>query len=152
MSESPQSAYDVLNETVEPAMYINIDYRAEATDEERAAGDEVAREFDLAEPARRPRPLYAIHADVKALSVAQSQAVAGDLFGGNPPKVDTDTGPNAPDLLVIKILRQTGSLSAADKRLTEQAAMAIYALDNPNYLVHPPFDPSINVPGDEADV
>jgi hypothetical protein len=98
---------------------------------------------------RRPRVLYNIYQDVNALTGAQKTNIGADLFGGSPPRVSTDTGPNAPDLLIIWTMRQLTSLAVADKRLLETDAISIYVLDNPTYLVHPSFDPSINLPGDE---
>lgn len=149
MSENPLSADDVVNRTVDPPMNIRIDYRSEATTSEMINGDETARVFDLAAVPRRPRVLYAVYKDVSALTGPQKTNIGNDLFSGSPPKVATDTGPNAPDLLILWTLRQVASLSTADKRLLETDAISIYTLDNPNYLVSPPFDPSINVPGDE---
>jgi len=99
---------------------------------------------------RQPRVLYAIWKDIGALSGAQKQNIANDLFSGDPPKVTQDTGVNAPDLLILWTLQNSVSLSTTDKQSAQRSAMSIYTLDNPKYLVHPPFDPTINVPGDEV--
>jgi len=98
---------------------------------------------------RKPRVLYAIWQDIGALSGSQKNNIATDLFGGTPPKVSQDTGPNAPVLLTLSDLQKMAALSTADKQSAQRSAISIFTLDNPTYLVHPPFDPSINVPGDE---
>lgn len=97
---------------------------------------------------RRKRKVYDMYVDIAALTATQQSAIAADLFGGSPPKYTQDEGDDAPDLLVLWVLSQTG-LSAADKNLVKRAAAAIYARDNPKYLVNPPFAPAINIPGDE---
>lgn len=128
---------------------VRIDYQPTATAGEISAGDNVAINFDLTEGLRKPRILYSIWQDIGALTGAQKTAIATDLFGGNPPKVTQDTGPNAPDLLTLWVLQNTTTLSTVDKQSAQRAAMSIFTLDNPTYLVHPPFDPSISIPGDE---
>lgn len=98
---------------------------------------------------RRPRLLFAIWTDLGALTAAQKTAIWADLSAGNPPKFTQDRGANASSLLVLFTLQQLGGLSVSDKALCKQSAAAIFCLDNPAYLVHPAFDPTLNVPGDE---
>jgi hypothetical protein len=100
---------------------------------------------------RQRRRLYDVFNDIGALTAAQKLAISNDLFGGSPPKFTQDTGDDAADLLVLYCLSQTG-LSAADKNLVKQASAAIYARDNPAYLVGQTFGgtvAAINIPGDE---
>lgn len=148
MSLTRMTPFDVTNATVYPVRYVRVDYTADAAAEEIEAGDHVARTFNLAEPPRRRRPLYAIHKDVSGLANDEISAISADLFGGDPPKVALDEGPNAPDLLTLRILRNSPGMPPAVKRECDMAAIAIYTQDNPNYLVNPPFAPNVNVPGD----
>jgi len=128
---------------------VRIDYQLTATAGEKSAGDNVAINFDLTQGLRVPRVLYSIWQDIGALTGAQKTAIATDLFSGTPPKVSQDTGPNAPVLLTLSDLQKMAALSTADKQSAQRSAISIFTLDNPTYLVHPPFDPTINVPGDE---
>jgi hypothetical protein len=98
---------------------------------------------------RRPRLLVDIYQDVSALSGEQKTNIGTDLFGGSPSKLSQDSGPNAPDLLVLWTLRQLVTLSQADKRLLELDAITIYVHDNPRYLDPCLFDLTISIPGDE---
>jgi hypothetical protein len=98
---------------------------------------------------RRKRRLYDVFQAIGALSNSQKLAISSDLFSGTPPKFALDEGDDSPDLLVLYVLQLTGGLSTADKNLVKQAAASVYARDNPTYLVHPSFDPTINVPGEE---
>ncbi len=86
--------------------------------------------------------------NIGALTGPQQLAIATDLFGGVPPKFTSDAGEDSADLLVLYCLSQTG-LSTADKNLVKRSAAAIYTRDNPLYLTHPSFDPTILVAGDE---
>jgi hypothetical protein len=98
---------------------------------------------------RKPRLLLDVYNDLVALSAAQKTNINADLFVGSPPKFTGDTGSSQADLLVLWTLQQVGGLSVGDKTLVKLAAAAIYCLDNPKYLVHPSFDATILVPGDQ---
>jgi hypothetical protein len=92
------------------------------------------------------RSLLAIRADIVALTNAQKTAIWTALTTGSPPRWSTDVGPNAAALAVIQMLGSSGSLSAADVLEAKIRAATFYAQDNPAFLVHPSFDPTINVP------
>src|SRR5215471_18925124 len=96
---------------------------------------------------RRPRLIYDVYQDVGALTAAQKTAVWNDLSAGTPPKWAQDRGANAADNHILWMLAtQLGAVQTqADKRLCQQMLISIYCTDNPNFLVHPPFDPSINI-------
>lgn len=104
---------------------------------------------------RKPRPLYEIRADVQALSVGQFNAVWSDLSApvpgpaGPPRKYLADPGPNAGSIFVFDWALYVSGPTAAQQRAGQISLTAMYCQDNPRYLVHPPFDNSINVPGDE---
>lgn len=101
---------------------------------------------------RRPRTLLAIRADLLALSASQRAAVWAAFTSGSPPLFATDAGPNAAAVYCLWVLGKSGSLPAADVNEARVGAVAMYAQDNPGWLVNPAFDPSISVPGDEPDV
>jgi hypothetical protein len=91
--------------------------------------------------------LVNIYTAIQALTATQKTNISNDLFSGSPMKVLTDAGPNAASLAVLWYQTQTATLSTADKNLAKLLAAAMYVGDNPNYLVQPSFDTSINVPG-----
>lgn len=98
---------------------------------------------------RRLRTLYAIYQSLNSLTAGQKTAVWADLSAGTPPKYFTSTGSNDASILVlywaITFMGLTGNpLLAARISMT-----AMYVQDNPGYLRNPPFDPTINVSGDE---
>jgi len=100
---------------------------------------------------RRSRLIFDIYNDIGFLSAVQKTKIWDDLSPGNPPKWAKDRGMNAADLHIIWMLATQLAVvsSAGDKNLCRQMLIAIYTQDNPNYLVHPPFDNTINIPGDE---
>lgn len=99
---------------------------------------------------RRKRPIYAILADVAALSASQQAAVWNDLTAGSPSKISADAGPNAAAILVLQFVSTSiGGLTNAEKNDGRRRAAAMYAQDVPAYLVHPPFDSGIAIAGDE---
>src|SRR5262245_42449265 len=128
---------------------IRVDYRSAATPAQIRAGDYVGQQF-LPE-SYKLRPLSDIYQDLQALTAAQHTNAWNDISapvpGVAPRKYLTDTGPNAAALFVmdytVYVTAPTGvKLTAAQKNILAQ-----YCQDNVTYLVNPPFDPSINVPG-----
>ncbi len=93
------------------------------------------------------RTLPDLYAALSALTAAQKSAIAADLFAGSLMKVLIDTGPNAAAIAVLYFLYQSLTLSSADKATAQLYAAAMYAQDNPAYLIAPAFDKTINVPG-----
>ena len=94
------------------------------------------------------RGLLAIITDLNALSGAQKTAVWSDITSGSPPKWATDTGPNAAALAWAPTLITLNGLTAANVLDLKIKAVAMYVQDNPNYLVHPSFDNTINISGE----
>lgn len=102
---------------------------------------------------RHPRTLFAIRADLNALSAGQKTAVWSDLSGGSPPKWALDAGRNAAAIAAIEWAATVpAGITAAERTEARLRLAAMYVQDNPAYLVNPAFDPTINVPGDEPDV
>ncbi|HKB40480.1 MAG TPA: hypothetical protein VKD72_28910 [Gemmataceae bacterium] len=102
-------------------------------------------------PERRPRLIFEIYQDIGALTGAQKVSIWGDLNAGTPPKWAQDRGPNAADNHILWLFAtQVGAIqTATDRQKCQQMLIAIYTQDNPQYLVHPPFDTAIDIPGDE---
>lgn len=97
---------------------------------------------------RTRRAIYAIYNDLTALTATQQGNVWTDFSSGNPAKYLLDQGQNAAAIAVMDwVVKKSGATGAAltDARMR---AVAMYVQDNPNYLVHPSFDASINVAGD----
>jgi hypothetical protein len=102
---------------------------------------------------RRPRPLWSIRADIQALTAAQFSNVWADLSaavpGEAPRKYLTDYGANVAGIFVFDWGLYVTGPTAAQVKAGQISLAAMYTQDNPKYLVNPPFDPSIDVPGDE---
>jgi hypothetical protein len=101
---------------------------------------------------RQPRPLWAIRADVQALSTGQFGNVWNDLSaaaGSVPRKYLTDYGVNAGSIFCYDHLIYVVQGTAAQVRAGQISLTSLYCQDNPKYLVNPPFDTSIDVPGDQ---
>jgi hypothetical protein len=107
--------------------------------------------FDLRP--HRPRPLWQIRADIQALTPAQWSNIWADLSapvsGGPPRKYLTDYGANVAGIFVFDWSLYVSGPTAAQQQAGQISLVAMYTQDNPNFLVHPPFDSSIFVPGDE---
>lgn len=101
--------------------------------------------------ARRPRLIYDVWHDVGALTAAQKVATWNDLQTGDPPRWALDRGPNAADLHTLWLFAtQVGAIqTATDRQKCQQMLISIYTVDNPTFLCNPPFDPTIEIPGDE---
>ena len=100
---------------------------------------------------RRPRPLHSIFNDVLALTTQQLSNLWADC---NSPvagvsKYLTDYGVNAGPIFTMDWTAQLGPTAAGQKANAQNCIMSMYIQDNPRYAVHPPFDTSIDVPGDE---
>lgn len=99
---------------------------------------------------RRPRKLLDIFNGINALTNAQKAAVWNDISSGSPPKWSTDYGVNAGSIMTLHFLSvSVNGLSSSEKVQAQIRLVALYVQDNPNYLVNPPFSPTVNVPGDE---
>lgn len=99
---------------------------------------------------RRGRLLIDIFQSIRALTNAQQDAIWNDLNSGSPPKFTQSRGSNqgAMSSLHWSVTSLAGA-SAAEKRNASSRIAAMHVMDNWTYLVNPPFDPTINIPGDE---
>lgn len=101
---------------------------------------------------RRQRGLFAIYQDIHALTTAQKMAIWTDLSSGSPPKWSQNQGPNTAAIMALHWSAVNSGATTANMTDARLRLMAMYVHDNPTYLVHPSFAPSINVPGDEPEV
>lgn len=112
-------------------------------------GTTEAQILDAYANARKPRPLYAIYADLQALSGPNKTAIWSDLSSGTPKKYLVGVGGN---VAAIAALDWAASDSGATGNALTAARLriaAMYCQDVPGYLVNPPFGTGINVTGDE---
>ena len=127
---------------------IRIAMKRELAGPEPAELDEIV--FAHVPPVPRgPRPLWDIREDILALSGPQISAVWADLSGGTPKKMALDTGPNAAAIWVMEWSATFGPANAQDRNEAKIRVIAFWCQDNPQDLVHPPYDNSINIPGDQ---
>jgi hypothetical protein len=99
---------------------------------------------------RQKRPLYEIDTDVNALTGSQLRNAWNDLaapFASAAHKYLTTTGQNAGTMYALTWT--ANNVTTAEGTAAQRSIISCYAQDYPSYLVHPPFDPTINVPGDE---
>lgn len=99
---------------------------------------------------RRPRLCEDVVNDLKALTTVQKNAVWANITSGTPPKWSTNKGPSAPSFDVLHMIVVSPTSTGAQVLDAKLHGAAMYCKDNPGYLVHPAFDQSINVPGDEV--
>jgi hypothetical protein len=97
---------------------------------------------------RVKRTLFAIRADIAALTASQKTNAWAALIAGSPPLWSQDAGPNAAALATIQMLGASVTLSAADVLEAKTRAAAFYVQDNVKWLVNPVFDPTIAIAGD----
>jgi hypothetical protein len=102
---------------------------------------------------RRARPLWAIRADVQALTTGQFSNVWNNLSAPVPGEAPrfylTDYGVNAGAIFVFDHVIYVVQGTAAQQRAAQLSLTALYVQDNPAYLLHPPFDSSIVIDGTE---
>jgi len=102
---------------------------------------------------RKARPLWKIRADIQALTTTQFNNVWADLSaavsGGPPRKYLQDYGTNAGPIFVFDWSLYVTGPTAAQVKAGQISLTAMYVQDNPSYLIHPPFDSSINIDGSE---
>jgi hypothetical protein len=96
-----------------------------------------------------PRTLLAIYNDLVALTGTQKTNIWTDLTSGSPVKISLDNGGNADSIFLLWRIASNASLPAATITDMKVTATAYYVQDVPNYLVHPGFDSTINVPGNQ---
>jgi hypothetical protein len=113
---------------------------------------DAANKLAVPVPPRKPRPLFEIRADVQALSASQWTNTWNALSApaGSAPRLYlTDYGPNVSGIFALDWSAYASGGTAAQVKAAQVSITACYCQDQPSYLVHPPFDNSINIPGDE---
>jgi len=97
------------------------------------------------------RFLVPIRNDLNALTLARRQAIYNDLWsipaGQAETKILLDNGPNAPAIWPLYELDVIGLLNTTQLDTNRNYATCLYVQDEPTYLINPPFDPSLNLPG-----
>lgn len=97
---------------------------------------------------RELRPPLDIWNDLALLTDVQRDAIWTDLTSGSPQKFLVDNGPHAFDVWQQYRRIQDEGLGVNVQKKVKAGGVVAYLLDFPKYLVHPSFDPTINVPGD----
>ena len=87
--------------------------------------------------------LPALFTSIDALSTIQKNLISANLLG-SPPLVLTPLGPNYQAIVATYIAIQSGILPTG---ALKSYLAALYCQDNPNYLVNPSFDVTINIKG-----
>lgn len=96
---------------------------------------------------QRPRPLRALRAALAALTPPQKAAVWTALTTGTPPLWATATGPHAALLAALHLTATASALLPPEAAEARLLTAAVYVLDDPYWLINPPFAPAVNVPG-----
>ena len=94
-----------------------------------------------------PKSMYSIATSIFGLSSSQKTNLISNLFGGNPALYQKDVGPNAAAISAVYASITNASGVASFNQAQQLIIAAMYTQDNPNYLVNPTFDPTINVSG-----
>ena len=85
----------------------------------------------------RSRLLWDIWQQLNTLTTKQQNSITTDLQTGSPPKQFAVEQPNTTAAFSSWQVSSGASMTSA----------TFYVQDNPMYLINPPFDPSISVPG-----
>lgn len=99
---------------------------------------------------RELRSLVSIYNDINSLTNSQKLNIWNDLTSGSPIKISTNKGNNAGNIFLIWRITENTSLPIATVTDMKLTAITYYTQDNPNYLVNPSFDNTINIPGDTS--
>ncbi len=100
---------------------------------------------------RKARLLMDIFQSIRGLTATQQDLIWNDLNSGNPPKFTLNQGANQGAMAALHwAVTSLNGATAVEKRNASSRIAAMYVMDNWTYLVHPPFDPTINIPGDES--
>lgn len=127
---------------------VRIDFQATATSQQKTDAAAMAAAWDWTP--RQPRRLYDIWQALNALSAGQQSAIWTDITSGTPPKWALAEGDNAGAILALHWSALNSGATTANLNDAKRRLVAMYCQMYPNYLIHPSFDSTINVPGDEA--
>ncbi len=139
---------------------VRVDWSAQPTGGQDASAASIVAAATVTK--RKPRTMYAIANDIFTLTTGafnpsatlQKLAIITDLFTGNlatgSQKWQQDTGPNAAAMSAVYAAVTPPSAISVFNPAQQLIMAAMYVQDNPLYLVHPAFDSTINIPGDQA--
>jgi hypothetical protein len=125
-----------------------VTYKPEATPAQIAEGDAIAAAFDGLP--RRYRNMFAVYADVAALTLGQKGKVWQNLGVGGDKLYYHDMGPNVAAIMVLDLLVWSAGLTQAASDEAKLRLIAQYVQDNAYYLDGPTWDPTIAVLGVEG--
>ena len=136
----------------QPASHVEIAYASALAPAQKTQLDGVVAAHVPQGP-RKARPLWSIRGDVQALSVGQFNNVWNDLTaavpGGPARKYLTSYGVNAGPIFTMDWSLYVSGPTAAQVKAGQISLTAMFCQDQPSYLWHPPFDPSIAIDGSE---
>ena len=97
----------------------------------------------------RKRALYEIFADVVALTAQQRANLWDDLnvTVDGVSRYLTGEGINPAAIFSMDWTAQLGPDASGQRANAQNCIMAMWIQDMPRYAVHPPWDPSIDIPG-----
>jgi hypothetical protein len=128
-------------------LVVRIDYD-NATAPQIEQGDSIV--YDLDVTLMRTRSVYDIYADIKALTAGQQAAIANDISVNNYEKLKSMRPPQDGPVAVLHWCVTSLAAATQAERYDAYARIdAMYCQQFPDYLVHPAFDPSIEISGDE---
>lgn len=94
------------------------------------------------------RPLYEIYNDfIQHTTGQEKNAIWQDMNAGNPKKYALSTGLNAGAISALDWAVQASGAGPSAIEYAQGRLVALYTQDNPEYLIHPPFAPNVNIPG-----
>jgi hypothetical protein len=129
-------------------LVVRVDYLPEATAEQIAQGDDIVTTLDVTK--MRPRAMFDIYGDIKALSAQKQAAIAADISANSYEKLKAMHPPQDAPVAVLHWCVTSLAAATQTERYDAYARIeAMYAQQFPDYLVGPAFDTSINIPGDE---
>lgn len=99
---------------------------------------------------RVKRTLYSIYADLNALAGSDKVLVWNDLSAGTPKKYALSAGVNAGAISVLDWVVQFSGVNPTNIQQAQLRLIAMYVQDQPRYLEHPSFAPTINISGDQV--
>jgi hypothetical protein len=127
---------------------VRIDYHPAATPGDVITGDGIVRDLDLT--LTRVRSMYDIYADIKALTPGQQAAIANDISADGYAKLKDMRPPqDAPVAVLHWCVTSLAAATQAERYDAYARISSMYCQQYPDYLMNPPFDPTIEISGDE---
>jgi hypothetical protein len=129
-------------------LIVRIDYTSEATESQIQQGNAIVMTLDVT--LKQSRPLWAIYTDIVALSIVSQDRIRADMATDSYAKVRALRPPqDGPALALHWAVVSLQGATQAEKRDAMMRMASMISQQNPQYLVNPPFDETISIPGDE---